>query len=339
MKKFTIVFTIAFSIIIFIFTLIGCSNKSSSPTGVNENPTATISGTVTDSLAGTPVVGARVTIGTQSTTTDESGSYSLNSVPLGEQPVSITAPGYISYSGKVKVSGTSQTFNFRLTAVKVEIPFSVTLDPSYYAWKLFDLSEYSYYQCSGSGFGNHNVKITIQISSATAPVWLALVRPDGYYLINNSSAEAGFSQTITTNACGNWAVVLWNRGTTQITVSCTIIIDFSNYLPPVNDLASTILVPINYSSIPAGTYNGFVRFMQANLRYSLELNISGGSNNDINLYIYNPDGMSVFSQRVSGSYTSQTFVATKSGFYSFFFDNSFSTISSKSVTGNLKIMR
>ena len=334
MKSNTIILS---TMILLMLTLVGCGSKSNSPTGPGGSSSATVTGVITDSKAGTPVSGATVTIGSLSATSDASGSYSITSVPTGQANVSIAAAGYTSYNGTAQVSGTTQTLNFSITALQVSVPFSSTLDPQYYSSTILNTAGYSYYQYNSSGLGNHNVKITVQISSAATPVWFALVRPDGYYDVQSTSAGAGFSQTITTNACGNWAVVLWNQGTAQASVSGTITIDFSNYLPQVNDLASNVSVPISYSSITAGTSTSFMRFLQVNLSYNLALNISGGSNNDINLDITNPDGNSVFSQRVSGAYNSQSFVATKSGFYTFTFDNSFSVISSKSVTGNLNI--
>ncbi len=314
-------------------TLIGCSK--SSPTGPSSS---TVTGVVTDSKAGTPVAGATVYIGNKSTTTDGSGSYSITSVSGGVSVAdSVTAPGYTSYSGVTDVTGGNQTVNFSITALQQSIPFSTTIDPNYYSTETLHMGGFSFYPPNSSGLGSHNVKVTIQVSSAATPVYLAFVRPDGYYDIENTSAGAGFSQTITTNAAGDWALVLWNQGTAQVTVSGTITIDFSNYLPPINDLASTVKVTLNYPSISAGGSAFFERFMQANLNYNLTLNISGGSNNDINLEITNPDGNSVFSQRVSGTYNSQSFVATKSGLYGFTFDNSFSVLASKSVTGTLNI--
>lgn len=335
MKLNTIIFS---AIILFTLTLIGCSKKSSNPTGPGGSSSATVNGVVTDSKAGTPVSGATVTIGSQSTTSDASGSYSIPSVPTGQANVSVAMAGYTTYDGTALVSGATQTLNFSVTALQVSAPFSTTLNPQYYSSTTLNMAGYNYYQYNSSSLGSHNVKLTVQISSAASPVYLAFVRPDGNYDIENASAGAGFSQTITTNACGNWALVLWNKGTAQVTVSGTITIDFSNYLPQVNDLASTVVVPINYSSISAGTSISYLRFFQANLSYALGLNISGGSNNDINLSITDPSGNSVLvSQRVSGAYNSQTFVATTSGLYTFTFDNGFSLISSKSVTGNLKI--
>jgi hypothetical protein len=334
MKPDTIILS---AILLALFSVIGCGSKNSAPTGPGGSSSTTVTGVITDYKASTPVAGASITIGSQSATSDASGSYSITSVTTGQATVSVTAPGYTDYIGSAQVSGTTQTLNFSITAVQVSVPFSYALDPRYYAYYPLNLAGYSYYHYNSSGLGTHNVKITIQISSAPSSVYLAFVRPDGYYDVENTSAGAGFSQTITTNACGNWAPVLWNQGVAQVSVSGTMTIDFSNYLPQANDLASSVLVPVNYQSISAGTSASFVRFLQANLNYNLSLNISGGSGNDINLDITNADGNSVFNQRVSGAYNSQTFVATKFGFYTFAFDNSFSTISSKSVTGNLKI--
>ena len=61
------------------------------------------------------------------------------------------------------------------------------------------------------------------------------------------------------------------------------------------------------------------------------INVSGGSGNDINFYVTDPDGNTILRYDRASS-TSFSFTASKTGIYTLHFDNSFSIISSKSVT-------
>lgn len=76
---------------------------------------ATVGGTVTDKATGEPVAVATVAIAAYglSATTAADGSYSFYLVPSGNQEVSITAPGYIAYSGSITVQdGGAQQADF-----------------------------------------------------------------------------------------------------------------------------------------------------------------------------------------------------------------------------------
>lgn len=61
-----------------------------------------------------PIVGAEVRIGEVSTTTDDSGSYTLNNAPGGEQTLTITAEGYEEVIRNVNVGG----------SVEINVPMS-----------------------------------------------------------------------------------------------------------------------------------------------------------------------------------------------------------------------
>jgi hypothetical protein len=62
------------------------------------------------------------------------------------------------------------------------------------------------------------------------------------------------------------------------------------------------------------------------------VSISGGSGNDVNFYITDPAGAQIYNAgRVSGG-TTFSFQASSSGAYILYFDNSFSLISSKTIT-------
>jgi hypothetical protein len=63
-----------------------------------------LTGTVTDSLTGNPVAGATVSYAGASTVTDISGSYILQTAPLGTYQLTAAAPGYSSGSQAVTVN-------------------------------------------------------------------------------------------------------------------------------------------------------------------------------------------------------------------------------------------
>ena len=74
------------------------------------------------------------------------------------------------------------------------------------------------------------------------------------------------------------------------------------------------------------TYN-----LSSGQTFSGSISISGGSGNDVNFWVTNPQGASILNYgKVSGG-TSFEFTAQSSGAYTLHFDNSFSIISSKSV--------
>ncbi|MCL4538853.1 MAG: carboxypeptidase regulatory-like domain-containing protein [Bacteroidetes bacterium] len=303
--------------------------------------TTTVSGTITDATTNTTISGATVTLGTQSATTSSGGSYSFSNVQAGNYTVTASANGYNSTSQQIQVSaGVPQTVDLSLQAVQESVPINSTLNAGYYAYQPFSFDAYPFVQCS-NGFMSHNVKVTVTVNPTPNPINIIVMRPDGFYKFEVDSTTGGFKQTFESNACGTWQVIVWNYGNAQTTVSGNVSMDFSNYSVSGNDGSAQVQVPINYPSISPGSngYAYFYRFLKQGMTYNLQLNISGGSGNDINLIIKNPDGSSAFDSRVSGNYTSQTLTATSTGLQLFEFDNSFSVFSSKSVTGSLLINR
>jgi hypothetical protein len=67
-------------------------------------------------------------------------------------------------------------------------------------------------------------------------------------------------------------------------------------------------------------------------RFSGSLSISGGTNNDINFWITDPNGNIIVNLGRISQGTTFEFTAKKSGAYTFHFDNSFSLFSSKTVS-------
>jgi thermitase len=84
-----------------------------------------ITGTVTDAENGSPIVGATVSDGTRTTTTDVAGEYTIADVPPGTYQVTASKEGYQSLSMTVNVlSGSSAVANLSLT--EVTLPGSIT---------------------------------------------------------------------------------------------------------------------------------------------------------------------------------------------------------------------
>jgi thermitase len=74
-----------------------------------------ITGAVTDAEDGAPVIGATISDGTRTTTTDSSGKYTIAGVPQGSYEVTAGKQGYESMTYSVTViSGVSSVVNFSL---------------------------------------------------------------------------------------------------------------------------------------------------------------------------------------------------------------------------------
>ena len=83
----------------------------------------TIAGAVTSAKDGSAIVGATVTDGTRTATTDATGTYNIADVPAGTYQVTVSKSGYYSSSMTVTVvSGGSAVANFSLN----EIPGTIT---------------------------------------------------------------------------------------------------------------------------------------------------------------------------------------------------------------------
>jgi thermitase len=84
-----------------------------------------ITGSVTDAEGGSPIVGAMVSDGTRTATTDTSGEYTIADVPAGSYGVTASKEGYESSSLTVDVlSGSNAVVDFSLN--EVIIPGSIT---------------------------------------------------------------------------------------------------------------------------------------------------------------------------------------------------------------------
>lgn len=83
---------------------------------VEDPVTGTISGTVTDDDTGLAIEGAIVSDGTRSDTTNGSGEYTINNVPVGTYTVTCTKEGYddTSEDNVVVIEDATTTVNFQL---------------------------------------------------------------------------------------------------------------------------------------------------------------------------------------------------------------------------------
>lgn len=115
MKRYIVIIATLFSILIFS----GCSDSAkTSQTPQDLTNTATLTGTITNA-AGAPILGARVSDGTNDTLTDDTGHYSLG--VDADQNVSITADflNYVQNAHSINISK-DETANLDLTLVNVD---------------------------------------------------------------------------------------------------------------------------------------------------------------------------------------------------------------------------
>ena len=88
---------------------------------------------------------------------------------------------------------------------------------------------------------------------------------------------------------------------------------------------------VKTTSVPAGYVSTLTLNLQKGQTLSGSLSISGGSGNDVDFHVTNPQGSTIIDRgRVSGG-TSFSFTADSDGAYTLHFDNSFSLFSSKEV--------
>jgi membrane protease subunit (stomatin/prohibitin family) len=88
---------------------------------------------------------------------------------------------------------------------------------------------------------------------------------------------------------------------------------------------------VETTTVPAGYVSTLTFNLQKGQTFSGSLSISGGSGNDVDFHVTNPQGVTIVnSGRVSGG-TSFSFTADSAGAYTLHFDNSFSLFSSKDV--------
>ena len=81
-----------------------------------------VSGTVTDAASGLALVGAQVTLASQTVSTDTLGHYAFTDLPVGAYLLSVSNAGYLSASVDVTLAvGATSTANLALTAITADL--------------------------------------------------------------------------------------------------------------------------------------------------------------------------------------------------------------------------
>jgi thermitase len=107
-----------------------CHGRINAAQAVGNVPvlSGSITGSVTDATDGSPIVGAAVTDGTRTTTTDASGTYTIADVPTGSYEVTASKEGYESTTGGVTVTpGTAVVIDFSLGPQSPRLPDTNTM--------------------------------------------------------------------------------------------------------------------------------------------------------------------------------------------------------------------
>ena len=90
--------------------------------------TGNISGTVTNRSNGSPAAGATVAVGSQYTTTDSNGNYTLSNITSGNESVTISCSSYRTQTRVVTVPQNSTgTANFTLVPSNTEMTWYVAI--------------------------------------------------------------------------------------------------------------------------------------------------------------------------------------------------------------------
>ena len=74
--------------------------------------TGTVAGKILHAITGVPVVGATVTVGARSTTTNAFGIYTLANVPAGARTVTTSADGFTNRTDPVTIAANANTFQY-----------------------------------------------------------------------------------------------------------------------------------------------------------------------------------------------------------------------------------
>jgi thermitase len=209
-----------------------------------------ISGAVVSAKDGSPLIGATVTDGTRTTTTDATGKYTITNVPAGTYQVTASNSGYYSSSSTVTVVSVGNAIaNFSLSQIPGSITGSVTdaKDGSPIVGAMVadgartattDASgKYTIvnvppgtYQVTVSKSGYYSSSLTATVVSGTITVAnFSLSQIPGNITGSVTNAKDGSAivgavvtdgtRTATTDASGKYTIVDVPPGTYQVTVS------------------------------------------------------------------------------------------------------------------------
>jgi len=177
-----------------------------------------ISGKIFDADTGLPIVGATVTDGTRTATTNTSGDYTLSDVPPGTYTVIASASGYQSLSQSVNVQeGLTSTANFALNPASQATAVSVS-SISYYTeggkdGKMHLRIVVALVDDLGSPVGGASVSISVNLNGSRYTSGTGTTGTDGKVTFKLNAAPSG---TYTTTVTGVSATGLIWDGTTPL---------------------------------------------------------------------------------------------------------------------------
>lgn len=163
---------------------LGSAGASSTVSRFTEAPVTQVAGKVSDSNSGQPVVGATVTAGGSSATTDTAGAYTIGGLAAGTYTVSASAPNY--------TPGTSSPFTVS-TGVSATANLSLQYSPT----------------TPPPPTGNSTIAGTVTDAATSAPISGALVTVPG---------NGGGS--VTANSAGQYTMSI-NAGTYNVVVTAS----------------------------------------------------------------------------------------------------------------------
>ena len=174
-----------------------------------KEPTGTISGTVTDSITGNPIEGATVTDGTRSDTTDASGNYTIENVPVDTFTITVSISDYLplSVDGVVVTANDTSLVDFQLVKVPTgtisgTVTDAATGNPVQGA--IVSNGTDADTTDAGGNYIMEGLLLDIYTISASASGYMPLSM-DGVVVTENDTSTADFQLTPFPDLVGFWA--------------------------------------------------------------------------------------------------------------------------------------
>ena len=186
-------------------------------------PTGSRGGTVTNASTGVTIVGATVTDGTRSATTDSSGDYTIADVPEGTYIVTASATGYnsVSQTGVVVTAEQLTSVDFALTATEPPASLSITVNTDKDIYKLKDTVKISGRVTDGAGVAGATVTLVIDPPKGPnlTPVDSPVTDGNGDYSFNFKTGKRTGTGTYTVTVTAEKSGVQSNTASTTFEVT------------------------------------------------------------------------------------------------------------------------
>jgi hypothetical protein len=125
MKNTTLVALVSILIVLLLISGCGKAAKQTSTTSIAGS--ATIQGTVKDSVSDQPLSGVSIDLNGKSATTDSAGKFTIGGISAGNKVIEYSKEGYISYQKNLVLGGASSNIG---TVYMVKVGTTSTLDAS-----------------------------------------------------------------------------------------------------------------------------------------------------------------------------------------------------------------